>query len=157
MTTARFQVLRSACALGLAALALSACQTGRPTAPVTTVSPNTAPASAPASTPLAAAPAPQAAARPLQPAVNDDPDRLMGLDRDGLAAVLGSPSLIRREAPAEIWQYVTSGCVFEVVLYERDQRYAVSYLEARDGTALRQEPRPCLNQLLRELQAAPVS
>jgi hypothetical protein len=89
--------------------------------------------------------------------VNDDPDRLMGLDRDGLAAVLGSPTLIRRESPAEIWQYVTSSCVFEVVLYERDQRYAVSYLEARDGTALRQEPRPCLNQLLREQQAAPVS
>src|SRR3546814_10301949 len=78
------------------------------------------------------APAPRVAALPP---VKDDPAQLLGLDRDGVSALLGTPDLIRREAPAEIWQYVGGNCVFDVVLYERGASYAVSYLEARDATA----------------------
>ena len=144
---------RSSLALLLAALALSACQTGRQGAPTTSAA---APVP-PAAVVTPAAPAPQLAVIPPQPAINDDPNQLMGLDRGGLAALLGSPDLVRREAPAEIWQYVTADCVFDVVLYARGQIYAVSYLEARDAAALPQPPRPCLNRLLRDRQAAPVS
>src|SRR3546814_1742826 len=57
------------------------------------------------------APAPRVAALPP---VNDDPAQLLGLDRDGVSALLGTPDLIRREAPAEIWQYVGGNCVFDV-------------------------------------------
>src|SRR3546814_12494713 len=66
------------------------------------------------------APAPRVAALPP---VNDDPAQLLGLDRDGVSALLGTPDLIRREAPAEIWQYVGGNCVFDVVLYERGASY----------------------------------
>ncbi|GAB4362324.1 MAG: hypothetical protein Kow00114_17450 [Kiloniellaceae bacterium] len=134
--------LRSVFFLLCAGLALSACQTGRPAQPVTDAASTAAAKPAPA-TP---APAPQVAALPP---IDDDPRQLMGLDRDGLTAVLGAPALIRREAPAEIWQYVAEDCVFDVVLYEKNARYAVSYLEARDPAATVQEPRPCLNKLLR--------
>src|SRR3546814_11504520 len=99
------------------------------------------------------APAPRVAALPP---VNDDPAQLLGLDRDGVSALLGTPDLIRREAPAEIWQYVGGNCVFDVVLYERGASYAVSYLEARDATAGVQPAQSCLNQLLRARQTAPV-
>ncbi|MGD1880505.1 MAG: hypothetical protein ACFB13_23765 [Kiloniellaceae bacterium] len=145
--------LRSAVFLAIAGLALSACQTGRTPGPTTT------PADAAAPAPdVVPEPAPTVAALPpALPPIDDDPRQLMGLDRDGLAAVLGTPDLIRREAPAEIWQYLASDCVFDVVLYERGQRYAVSYLEARDTAAAVQEPRPCLNQLLRTRQTAPMS
>ena len=145
-------VLRSGSLLIAAGLVLSACQTGRNEAPVATPAQAAAPAAQ--TQPVAPAPAPRVAALPP---VNDDPAQLMGLDRNGVNALLGSPDLIRREAPAEIWQYVGGDCVFDVVLYERGQRYAVSYLEARDATAAVLPPRPCLNQLLRARQAAPIS
>jgi hypothetical protein len=147
-------VLRSTALLLAAALALSACQTGRGEPPVTTPAQAAAvtPAAAPA--PASPAPAPQLAALPP---VNDDPAQLMGLDRDGVSALLGAPHLVRREAPAEIWQYVAADCVFDVVLYARGTSYAVSYLEARDAAAAVQPAQPCLNQLLRTRHAAPVS
>src|SRR3546814_14202776 len=79
----------------------------------------------------------------------------MGLDRDGVSALLGLPDLIRREAPAEIWQYVAGDCVFEMMLYQRGADYAVSYLDPRASPAPVQRPRPCLPQLLPPRQAAP--
>jgi hypothetical protein len=143
-------VLRSTALLLVAAVALSACQIGRGEPPVAT------PAQAAAVTPAAptpAAPAPRVAALPP---INDDPAQLMGLDRGGVGALLGAPDLVRREAPAEIWQYVGGECVFEVVLYQRGADYAVSYLEARDASAAVRPAQPCLNQILRARQAAPV-
>lgn len=145
------RVLRSTCCLLAAGLALSACQTGRSDAPVTTAPQATA---TPEPAPAPAAPAPQVSALPP---IDDDPAQLMGLTRSGVNALLGNPDLIRRDAPAEIWQYVAGDCVFDVVLYARGEDYAVSYLEARDNTAAVQEPRPCLNALLRARQSAPVS
>ena len=152
----------SSLGLLLAALALSACQMG-PQAGSTSSGPAASvPAPAAAAPVLAAppavrAPAPQVAAIPPAPPINDDPNQLMGLDRGGLTALLGAPDLVRREAPAEIWQYLATDCVFDVVLYARGQNYNVSYLEARDAAALPQEPRPCLNSLLRARQSTPVS
>jgi hypothetical protein len=148
------RILRGGSFLVVAGLALSACQTGRSEPPAATSGQAAAAAPAAAPMPVAPAPAPKMAALPP---VNDDPAQLMGLDRDGVNALLGTPDLIRREAPAEIWQYVGGDCVFDVVLYARGQSYAVSYLEARDVTAAVRPPRPCLNQLLRARQAVPVS
>ena len=135
-----------------AGLALSACQTGRSAPPVLTPAQATV---TPTAAPVAAvtAPAPRVAALPP---VDDDPNKLLGLNRDGLSALLGTPDLIRRDAPAEIWQYLASDCVFDVVLYQRGADYAVSYLEARDATAAVLPARTCLNQLLRARQAVPV-
>lgn len=155
------RVLRSTAVLLAAALAVSACQTaGTPapqTAAQTTASTSTAAARPAAAGPVAPEPAPQVSRRTPEPPINDDPNQLLGLDRGGVAALLGDPALVRREAPAEIWQYVTGECVFDVVLYAAGPRYTVSYLEARDGTAAVQEARPCLNQILRARQNAPVS
>ena len=158
--------LRSATALLAAALAMSACQTTQTTQPQATT-PQTATSgtatsgtgATPAATPTPAkpvAPQPQLTLRPPEPPINDDPDQLLGLDRSGVAALLGNPALIRREDPAEIWQYVINDCVFDVVLYAAGRRYAVSYLEARDDTAAVKEPRPCLNKLLRARQTTPM-
>ncbi|WP_299624490.1 hypothetical protein [Pelagibius sp.] len=154
----------------LGALALSACQTTNtagpktaspPAAPVEAVPAPTVSAAPDAATP-APAPAPQIVARPPaaappEPVIDDDPKQLMGLDRGAVTALLGQPSLVRREKPAEIWQYVTADCVFDVVLYERGPQYRVTYLEARDAAADRLELRPCLNGLLRARMDAPVS
>jgi len=148
--------VRSALLLLAAGLALSACQTGRTPPPTTTSAVSATPVQ-PAAAP---APAPAPVSAPQQaalPPIDDDPAQLMGLDRDGVGALLGTPDLVRREAPAEIWQYFAGDCIFDVVLYERGAGYAVSYLEARDTAAAVQPPRPCLGKLLRARQAVPVS
>mgnify|MGYP000300744794 CR=1 FL=1 len=152
------RTLRTGFLLLATTLAVSACQTaGTPPPVATATTQKTAPQSAAEAAPVAPEPAPQVTLRRPEPPINDDPRQLIGLDRGGVTALLGSPALIRREAPAEIWQYVTADCVFDVVLYAAGQRYAVSYLEARDASAAVQEPRPCLNKLLRARQSTPVS
>ncbi len=98
----------------------------------------------------------ETAALPPAPKIDDDPARLMGLDRAGLAKLLGDPELMRREPPAEIWQYRVGSCVFDVFLYEEAGRQRVTYLEARDGAARRVGARGCLNELLRARLAKPL-
>ncbi len=100
--------------------------------------------------------APKTAALPPAPKIDDDPARLMGLDRAGLAEMLGDPELTRREPPAEIWQYRGGSCVFDIFLYEEAGQQRVTYLEARDGAARRVGARGCLNQLLRARLAKPL-
>lgn len=85
----------------------------------------------------------------LRPPIDDDPERLMGLDREGLSDLLGAPNLVRRDRPAEIWQYRAEDCVFDVFLYDEGGWYQVSYLEARDTEARKTDARSCLNRLLR--------
>ncbi len=98
----------------------------------------------------------ETAALPPAPKIDDDPARLMGLDRAGLAKLLGDPDLTRREPPAEIWQYRGGSCVFDDFLYEEAGRHRVTYLEARDGAARRVGARGCLNELLRARLAKPL-
>ena len=99
-----------------------------------------------------------AAAPAIKPAIDHDPKALIGLDRNGLSKLLGEPRLVRRETPAEIWQYVGTECVFDVFLYEEQGAYRVIHAEARDDEVpLKTEPRTFLNQLLRERQDKPVS
>jgi hypothetical protein len=59
----------------------------------------------------------------LRPPLKDVRE-LIGLQGHELQARLGDPSLRRRDAPAEIWQYRSTLCVLDVFLY-------------RDGTAMR--------------------
>lgn len=149
-------------------LALGACQTTNkspvataPAAPAAVESGEAAQQEAvtvePAPQVAALPPQAQPAPEPVEPPIDDDPGQLMGLDRSGLTNLLGKPDLVRREQPAEIWQYVTADCVFDVVLYDSGQRYQVTYLEARNAEADRLSPRPCLNQILRARLDVPVS
>ena len=141
--------------VGLVGFALAACQ----------AAPEPAPAAEPQPAPAEAAQVQAAqvqagrsetAALPPAPKIDDDPARLMGLDRAGLAKLLGDPELTRREPPAEIWQYRGASCVFDVFLYEEAGRQRVTYLEARDGAARRVGARGCLNELLRARLAKPL-
>jgi hypothetical protein len=89
------------------------------------------------------------AALPLEPAINDDPQQLIGMGPASLNAFLGAPELIRREAPASLWQYRAEGCVLDVVLYPDRMGDKVTYLEAREDGATKIAPRTCLNKVLR--------
>ena len=84
-----------------------------------------------------------------EPAIDDDPQQLYGMDSNALGELLGEPSLVRNEAPAEIWQYRSQTCVFDIFLYQGADRPRVTYIEARDDAAQRIDARACLNEILR--------
>jgi hypothetical protein len=43
---------------------------------------------------------------------------LMDLDADAVRARYGEPRLLRKEAPAQVWQYADDACVLVLVLYD---------------------------------------
>jgi len=107
------------------ALSLAACETTEPAdsaTPETTIASSdgkTAPAvetSAPPAGSVAALTPEPVKATP-EPVIDDDPQQLYGMDSNALGELLGDPSLVRNEAPAEIWQYRSQTCVFDIFLY----------------------------------------
>ncbi len=78
----------------------------------------------------------------------DGPDGLMGLTSKALTLLLGSPALVRHDAPARIWQYQQLFCVFDIFLYEEEGEFRVAYFEARDHKARKQSLEPCFSKIL---------
>ena len=77
-----------------------------------------------------------------------DPDSLIGLAPQQIGETLGVPELQRREPPAEVWQYRTRTCVFDLYIYEEDgARQAVHYTaRSRTNGAVRRRPVPGLHR-----------
>ncbi len=133
----RLRVRTSAHAL--VALLLLAALGGCLTLPGST--PPTAPA--PQAIPVATAPADTDGERrvarraPAAPpsSVTPPPPRLVGLAAQALVDVLGSPTLKRRDPPAEVWQYAGRGCVLHLFLYAPPDgtALAVAHAEASDA------------------------
>lgn len=113
-------------------------------------------ASAPASAaPSIAGPAPapdaatgEAATASFETAPPADPDEVMGLGRNAVQELLGKPGLVRREAPAEVWQYQSRGCVLDLFLYEEAAEFEVVYIEARTGHAITAATDACLGAVI---------
>ena len=88
-----------------------------------------------------------------------DAGGIVGLDGPALERLLGNPVLVRRDAPAEVWQYRAADCVLDLFLYQETDAPVprVLYVEARTGAA---EPAPierCVGSLLagrRSLQSS---
>ena len=102
----------------------------------------------------------QAALTIPRPAVNDDPRRLIGLDQDAIQRLLGTPSFMRKDLPAQLWRYAGGGCVLDIFLYGKTSSgpFLVRHLSARASsaapiaapqTAAEINPRACLGELLR--------
>lgn len=87
---------------------LAACATERP-----------APPPPPPETPPPAEPAPPAV--PPEPAPPPpprfEPRAFLGVERSELEGRFGRPDLVRREGPAEVWQYVSGPCVLHFFFY----------------------------------------
>ncbi len=80
--------------------------------------------------------------------LSSDPKRFIGAKPDFLLAELGKPFALRKEAPAQVWQYRAEECVIDIFLYEQADGPAVVYLEARDLKAAPAETGVCLGNLL---------
>ena len=143
------------------ALALAACaELGLPPAPEpapspaapepaveTPAIPPASPTKAPAEEagPKAEEAAPRQAAK-APPAVK--PEQIMGLTRIELLGLLGKPDFLRRDAPAEIWQYRGKKCILDVFLYDSGEYYRVLHFEVRDRTAESVSTGRCFTALL---------
>lgn len=66
---------------------------------------------------------------------NLDPAALLGLARADVAALLGPPNILRRDPPAEMWQYQNEACVLHVFLFaaKAEAGYRVRHVEVRDN------------------------
>ncbi len=97
-----------------------------------------------------AAPDQKTVRAPLAP-INDDPDQLMGLTPRTVSYLLGPPSLLRTETPAQVWQYTTADCVLDIYLYAEDEtpdRSRVTYYEIRRTDSLRGSARACFADII---------
>ena len=95
-----------------------------------------------------ASPAPEITARR---GVNDDPDQLMGLAPQAVNRLLGPPSLLRTETPAEVWQYKAADCVLDIFLYaeeEKPDRSRVTYYEIRVADSAPSGARACFADII---------
>ncbi|MPY68875.1 MAG: hypothetical protein GEU92_02185 [Alphaproteobacteria bacterium] len=151
----RLHRLPAHAAAALLCAALAGCTAGPPAPadggpPVTAATPGSArpaPETPPAGT-ASRSPAPGSAIE-----VDADPKRLAGLDRAGLAKILGKPAFQRLDGPAALLRYRDPACLLDVFLYpppgKRDAEKRVDHVEARavDGGAV--AVRDCFAALLR--------
>lgn len=77
---------------------------------------------------------------------------LKGMAAIEVTAALGTPTRLRRDKPAEIWQYVTAICVLDIFLYEEGgvQRVAHAQVRYPRGRSREQEAQDqCLGEIFR--------
>ena len=89
--------------------------------------------------------------------INDDPDQLMGLAPHAVNRLLGPPSLLRTELPAQVWQYTAADCVLDIYLYaeeERPDRSRVTYYEIRRAEPASASARACFADIIRRRDLA---
>lgn len=65
-------------------------------------------------------PAPEIAAVPVTPPPIPAPDMATFMTRPGIEIeqILGGPSFVRRDPPAELWQYRASDCTLDLFFYD---------------------------------------
>lgn len=69
-----------------------------------------------------AAPTSERASRPpAEMPVERDVERLIGMTREAVLAMLGPSTFTRRDGPAEIWRYATDDCFLTLFLHRGDQ------------------------------------
>jgi hypothetical protein len=102
-------------------------------------------------TDLGSDPSSRAKAQPAAPILSADPAAFIGLGDADLSRALGKPKQVRKDAPAEIWQYSGADCVVDFYLYDGARGLTVTYLEARDRAAAATPTDRCVNSLLQSV------
>ncbi|HET6160102.1 MAG TPA: hypothetical protein VFE34_17290 [Dongiaceae bacterium] len=96
----------------------------------------------------------RASAQPAAPILSNDPASFIGLGDADLSRALGEPKQVRKDEPAEIWQYSGADCVVDFYLYKSDAGLAVAYMEARDRAAESTPTDRCVKSLLQSVSVA---
>ncbi len=83
-----------------------------------------------------------------------DPDALIGLAPQQIGEALGMPELQRSEPPAEVWQYRTSTCVFDLYIYDEDEGRRAVHYTARSRSNGAVDAAQCLGSIVERYRVA---
>jgi hypothetical protein len=90
---------------------------------------------------------PEAEPEPLL--VVPDPDTLIGYSSVRLKDLLGEPSFVRSDPPAELWQYKTASCILDLYLYDDGAaNFTLTHLEFRQTRQSREDYENCLRAVI---------
>lgn len=92
-------------------------------------------------------------AQPAAPILSNDPSSFIGLGDAELSRALGRPKQVRKDEPAEIWQYSGADCVVDFYLYAGEAGLAVAYMEARNQAAEATPADRCVKSLMQSVSA----
>lgn len=91
---------------------------------------------------------------PVKPAapepVNDNPMQFMEMSTRQLSQAVGHPHMVRRDGPAEVWQYRGEGCVLDLFLYDQEGGLQVKYVDLRSQSLADDSLRACLADIIRK-------
>ena len=75
-----------------------------------------------------------------------NPALLVGLDRNGVTALLGKPGFTRNDGPARVLQYSSAACVLDLFLYRKETEisHRVTHVEMRGLGAIETTPVVCM-------------
>jgi len=76
-----------------------------------------------------------------------NPEEFVGYKPDGLLPILGAPDFVRRDGPAQIWQYREKNCVFDVFLYREGDSARVNHVELRERGATNEPAEACFARM----------
>ena len=90
-----------------------------------------------------------AAVPPHAPIDLPGPEHLIGLSAGEVQDLMGAPVFRRRDPPAELWQYSSKRCFFDVFLFrgKAAPQYRVNHIEARGRTVSAIPLRECFLSL----------
>jgi hypothetical protein len=141
------RLLRICCFSALVVSVLSACLQSKtdPTVPVSATETSTGSVEPPQTASLPPQSLPPKS-QPL-PTLHD----LIGLDRDQITALFGTPHFRRQDKPADLWQYRNKKCALDLFLYRiRDGvLYKVTHAEVRTLNGAKVTKTTCFKKLIK--------
>jgi len=91
--------------------------------------------------------------QPAAPFLPTEPAAFIGIDDVALSNALGKPKQVRKDAPAEIWQYFGTDCVVDFYLYDSEGSLRVAYMEARNPALDATPADRCVKSLMQTVSA----
>lgn len=140
---------------------LAACTSG---SKITTVSPQISAAKEPAvqtqpPSDVASKPSnPAPVVAPVKPRILLEPEVLIGKTPSEIETAFGQPHLLRKDAPAEVWQYLADGCALNLFFFPTgsEQGLMVNHIAINGRDVASQnsiDSKKCFNDHLRDVGA----
>lgn len=85
------------------------------------------------------------------------PSALKGMSAAAIQRALGRPGFVRRDPPAEIWQYRVKVCTLDLFLYEEKGRKVVAHYAVRAPNGGFMGDVACLDEVLARRDGPPTS
>lgn len=85
------------------------------------------------------------------------PSALKGMSAGAVRHALGKPGFVRRDPPAEIWQYRVKVCTLDLFLYEEKGRMVVAHYAVRAPNGGFMGDVACLDEVLARRDGPPTS